>query len=406
LLTVSHTKGFDVVIYKSFQDLSLSALGMGNMRLPRKGEDRSAPIDREKAREIIEYAYEHGINYFDTAYMYHGGESERFVGEILNQYPRDTWHLADKLPGHMMVYKDGKLSGKGYLSNKPIKSIENIFEDQLKKCGVDFFDFYLLHNLCETSYDFYTNEDLGLVDYLLEQKEAGRIGHLGLSAHGRAETIDAFLNWRDCFEFVQIQLNYVDWTLQEAGKKYEVITAHGLPVWVMEPCRGGRLADIGEEGNAILKKARPDDSIASWAFRFLQSLPNVSVVLSGMTTMDQIIENVALFSNPDPVTESEKTVLTQALDKLIDMVPCTACRYCCDVCPQQLDIPKLISMYNEAVIDGIFLLNFTLGAMEDSELPSACLACGDCKELCPQDIDIPDIMDKFNDILKAAASRP
>jgi predicted aldo/keto reductase-like oxidoreductase len=255
---------------------------MGNMRLPTVGE--RGPIDEEKAREIIEYAYEHGVNYFDTAYGYHGGESERFVGKVLNQYPRESWHLATKMPGHMMRYRNGRLEFAGYLTGLAVASPADIFEEQLEKCGVDYFDFYLLHNLCETAYDFYTDEDLGVVEYLLAQKEAGRIRHLGFSAHARAETIDRFLNWKECFEFVQIQLNYLDWTLQDAKRKYEVITNHGIPVITMESCRGGRLASLNEKADAMLKRARPNDSIASWAFRFIQSLPNVQVVLSGMTT--------------------------------------------------------------------------------------------------------------------------
>jgi predicted aldo/keto reductase-like oxidoreductase len=383
------------MIRKPFHDLNISYLGMGNMRLPTVGGERRAPIDEEKARAIIEYAYEHGVNYFDTAYRYHNGESETFVGKVLNQYPRESWHLATKMPGHMMRFRDGRLELVGYLTGLTIASPADIFEEQLEKCGVDYFDFYLLHNLCETAYDFYADEDLGVVEYLLAQKKAGRIRHLGFSAHARAETIDKFLNWKDCFEFVQIQLNYLDWTLQDAKRKYEVITDHGIPVVVMEGVRGGRLASLNEKAEGMLKQARPDDSIASWAFRFLQSLPNVQVVLSGMTTMEQVVENVKLFSEPDPTTEEEKELLQQVVDTMVDLVPCTACRYCCDVCPQGLDIPKLISMYNEASFGRAFTLNFTLGAMTEVELPSACLACGDCKQLCPQDIDIPDIMEKF-----------
>jgi predicted aldo/keto reductase-like oxidoreductase len=163
----------------------------------------------------------------------------------------------------------------------------------------------------------------------------------------------------------------------------------------MEPCRGGRLASLNEKAGAMLKTARPDDSIASWAFRFLQSLPNVQVVLSGMTTMEQIVENVKLFSEPDPTTEEEKELLQQAIATMVDLVPCTACRYCCDACPQGLDIPTLISMYNEACFERPFTLRFTLDAMKEEELPSACLACGDCKALCPQDIDLPDVMERF-----------
>jgi predicted aldo/keto reductase-like oxidoreductase len=294
-----------------------------------------------------------------------------------------------------MRFRDGRLEMVGYLTGLTIGSPADIFEEQLEKCGVDYFDFYLLHNLCETAYDFYTDEELGVVEYLLAQKKAGRIRHLGFSAHARAETIDKFLNWKDCFEFVQIQLNYLDWTLQDAKRKYEVITDHGIPVIVMEGVRGGRLASLNEKAEAMLKKARPNDSIASWAFRFLQSLPNVQVVLSGMSTMEQIVENVKLFSEPDPTTEEEKELLQQAVATMVNLVPCTACRYCCDVCSQDLDIPKLISMYNEASFGRAFTLRFTLGAMTEAELPSACLACGECKALCPQDIDIPDIIKRF-----------
>ncbi len=381
------------MIYKPFQDLQLSQLGMGNMRLPTVGE--RGPIDEAKAREIIEYAYEHGVNYFDTAYRYHNGESETVVGKTLKQYPRDTWYLATKMPGHMMCYRGGRLEFVGYLAGHTVTSPAAIFQEQLEKCGVDYFDFYLLHNLCETAYDFYTDEDLRVVDYLLEQKRAGRIRHLGFSAHGRAETIDKFLHWRDCFEFVQIQLNYMDWTLQEAGRKYDVITRHGIPVIVMEPVRGGRLANLNERANALLKAARPDASIASWAFRFLQSLPNVAVVLSGMTTMEQLKENLQTFSRPDPTTDAERELLQRAVATMIDMVPCTACRYCCEDCPQSLDIPKLISMYNEVGFDNPFTLKFTLDAMKENELPAACVACGACTRLCPQGIDIPGVMKRF-----------
>lgn len=389
------------MIYKPFHNLSISTLGMGNMRLPTAGE--RGPIDEEKARQIIEYAYEHGVNYFDTAYGYHGGESERFVGRVLSQYPRASWHLATKMPGHMMRYSNGRLEFSGYMAGNKAASPADLFEEQLEKCGVAYFDFYLLHNLCETSYDFYTDQELGVVEYLLAQKKAGRIRHLGFSAHGRAETIDRFLDRNGCFEFVQIQLNYLDWTLQEAGRKYEVITSHGLPVVVMEPCRGGRLAALNPTADAMLKKARPGDSIASWAFRFLQSLPNVQVVLSGMTTMEQVVENVRLFAAPDPTTEGEKELLRQAVAAMVSLVPCTACRYCCDACPQGLDIPKLISMYNDASFENPFTLNFTLGAMAEEELPAACLACGACSELCPQEIDIPAVMARFAETLAKRA---
>jgi predicted aldo/keto reductase-like oxidoreductase len=394
------------MIYKSFQDLQLSTLGMGNMRLPKTGEGEK--IDLANARKVIEYAYNNGINYFDTAFRYHAGESELVVGDVLRQFPRDTWHLATKMPGHMMSYQNGVYSFTGLLAKTQGLSPSQVFEKQLEKCGVDYFDFYLLHNLCETSYEFYTNEEIGVIPFLLEQKNRGRIRHLGFSAHGRYETIDKFLDWSKqhfpaCFEFVQIQLNYLDWHLQQADKKYSVITKHGLPVVVMEPCRGGRLAHLSDASDALLKNAYPENKIVSWAFRFLQSLPNVQVVLSGMNTLEQLHENIALFSKNDPLTTDEKKLLDKAVKPLLDLVPCTACRYCCEACPRNLDIPKLIAMYNEAKSADAFAwmtLGFTLDAMNDTELPESCLGCGECTKLCPQGIDIPSVMAKFSELLE------
>jgi predicted aldo/keto reductase-like oxidoreductase len=370
-------------------------------------EGRGEKIDEGKAREIVEYAYENGVNYYDTAYRYHDGESETFLGKVLSRYKRDSFHLATKMPGHMMKYEDGRYSFTGLLAKAPSRSPQELFEEQLEKCRVDYFDFYLLHGVSERTWDFYTDEKIGVIDYLLKQQQAGRIRHFGFSAHCRPETLDKFLNWSkerqaNCFTFVQIQLNYMDWLLQDAEKKYEILTAHGLPIMVMEPCRGGRLARLDPEAETLLKKERPRDSIASWAFRFVQSLSNVQVVLSGMSTLEQVKENVAVFSGENPVTEEEKKLLFKAIEPLLHLVPCTACRYCCEGCPQQLDIPKLLSMFNEARLDDPFtlvILNFTLGGMSDGELPSACTGCGSCAKVCPQGIDIPDIMKQFAEIL-------
>ena len=385
--------------YKEFCGEKISTLGMGNMRLPTTEE--RGPIDREKARAIIEHAYESGINYFDTAYRYHSGESETFVGEVLSQYPRESFCLATKMPGHMMYYKDGKLGFQGYLAGETVTGISEIFEDQLKRCRVDYFDFYLLHNVCESSFDFYTNEELGVVKYLVEQKKAGRIRHLGFSSHGHAETIDQFLNlYPGVFEFVQLQLNYLDWDLQKAGDKYDVVAKHGLDMVIMEPVRGGRLAKLPEAAEAMLKEAKPEATIASWAFRFLQSLPKVGVVLSGMTTMEQLNENLELFSNPEPTTDAENALLQKVVKVLADMVPCTSCRYCCEDCPQGLDIPRLIGMYNEFKSDGLGILNFNLRGMAEEALPAACISCGSCARVCPQGIDIPGVMAAFAEALK------
>jgi len=400
------------MLYRQFKDKKVSQLGMGNMRLPTEGE--RGPIDEVKARELIEYAYGQGINYFDTAYRYHGGKSETFVSSVLRQYPRDSWYLATKMPGHMMQYKNGRIEGIGYLANETITSLDQIFEDQLKRCGVDYFDFYLLHNVCETAYDFYTNEELGVVDYLLAQKKAGRIRHFGFSAHGRPETIEKFLAWSDsrfpggCLEIAQIQLNYLDWTLQDARGKYEILTKRGIPVVAMEPCRGGKLASFDEKVNALFKAARPDDSIASWAFRYLKSLPNVQVTLSGMSSLEQLKDNLRNFSEPSSLTDEENAILQKVVASLVDLIPCTACRYCSEECPQKLDIPKLISIYNEAKNGDASvwgLLNFTLGAMTEAELPSSCSVCGNCRQVCPQGIDVPDLMRKLAEAIDKNSKR-
>lgn len=381
------------MIYRPFKELNLSMLGMGNMRLPTAGE--RGPIDENKAREIIEYAFEHGVNYFDTAFRYHNGESERFLGEVMQQYPRDKWHLATKMPGHMMEYRDGKYSFTGLMAGWADMTPREIFQQQLEKCRVDYFDFYLLHNLCETAYGFYTDEDLGVVEYLLSEKRAGRIRHLGFSAHGRAETIDRFLNWSDAFEFAQIQLNYLDWVLQDAGRKYDVLRKHGIPTIAMEPVRGGKLAALSGSATAVLRGLRPEDSVASWAMRFLMTLPDVVVVLSGMTTLEQLKDNLKTFERLDPLTGEEFALIQGFAREIADVVPCTGCRYCVEECPQGLEIPKLISMYNEMRYDKASLLQFTLGAMRAEEMPSACVSCGACARICPQGIAISNILKEF-----------
>jgi len=388
------------MIYKEFKGKKLSTLGLGCMRLPTVGPDKQ--LCEEKAAELIEYAYKNGVNYFDTAFFYHEGNSEGFLGKTMAKFPRDTWYLADKFPGNFMDIIDGKmamdLESMG-MENRTFNNPGEVFEHQLKSCGVEYFDFYLLHNVSESTYEIYTDEKLGIVDYLVDQKKAGRIKHLGFSTHGRYETIDKFLKHYDCMEFVLMQLNYLDWTLQEAGKKYEVITKHGVPVFVMEPTRGGLLAAPGENAEAMLKEARPNDTPAAWAFRFIKSLPNVFVVVSGMSTPEQLKENVETFSKSDLMPESEKAVLKNVVDGMASFVPCTTCRYCCGACPQKLDIPMLIATYNEAAREVTWYVEDVLDTLEDDKKPQACIGCGACNPLCPQNIDIADTMKKFCELL-------
>ena len=248
----------------------ISILGLGCMRLP-KLDPEKPDIDEPKAFEMVDYAYNHGINYFDTAWPYHGEMSEEFVGRALKKYPRDSFYLATKMPV--------------WLVNTPEDS-ERIFAKQLEKLQTDYFDFYLLHNVYEKSMETYLDQKWGIIDYFKEQKRLGRIRHLGFSSHAKVEGLEKFLDiCGEDMEFCQIQLNYLDWTLQDAKKKCELLTKRNIPIWVMEPVRGGKLAKLDESSEEKLKALRPEESVAAWGFRFLQNIPGVTMVLSGMSNM-------------------------------------------------------------------------------------------------------------------------
>ena len=392
--------------YKEIAGVRVSALGMGNMRLPTV-DGQENRIDWEKAQEIIDYAMEHGINYYDTAYRYHGGESERFIGQALKQYPRDSFLLASKFPGHMMVKKGGGIVGfTSGLAGWPDSTVEGVFTEQLKKCQVDYFDFYLLHNVSEKSLTIYDDAELQVVEFVKRQKALGRIRHLGFSSHAvSAATIDDFLTRHEgVFDFVQIQLNYLDWKLQDAKGKYEAIARHGLKVVVMEGVRGGRLAWLPEEQMARLRALRPEDSAARWALRWVQSLPEVAVVLSGMSTLEQIRENVETFSAPETLRPEEAAALSEVADSMLDLVPCTACRYCTEGCPEALEIPKIIAAYN-GVKNGDFMARYDMDTADSAMDPRRCVGCGACAAICPQGIDIPAIMTRFPALLKNTPRR-
>lgn len=371
-----------------FQGKQLSRLGFGTMRLPTNAD---GSIDEARVAEMTAYALEHGVNYFDTAYPYHGGESERVIGRMLSKYPRDSYYLATKYPGHQIL-------SNGY-------NPAEIFEEQLKKCGVEYFDFYLLHNVYEKSMEVYLDPQWGIVDYFLEQKRLGRIKHLGFSCHAETKGLMAFLDARgEDMEFCQIQLNYLDWTLQDAKGKYDLLTQRGIPVWVMEPVRGGRLAKLSDTEEAKLKALRPEDSIASWGFRFLQGLPNVKMVLSGMSNMAQMVDNVKTFSEDKPLTAEETALLLDIAEGMKDSIPCTACRYCCDGCPAGLDIPGLISTYNEIRFSPAVNVAMRIEFMPEDKKPTACINCGQCTQMCPQNIDVPGALKDFAEKLSKLPS--
>ena len=297
------------MIYRDFKGLKLSGLGMGNMRLPVIDGDDSR-IDFDRASALIRRAYEGGVNYFDTAYGYHGGNSENTVGRALAGVPRGSFYLADKFPG---------------FSVENVSRVKEIFEEQLSRCGTDYFDFYLFHNIYEKNIDMCLDPQYGVFDYLLEQKRAGRIRHLGFSCHGELPTLRRFLDaGGDELEFCQIQLNYVDWSLQHADEKVALLNERGIPVWVMEGVRGGRLVNLPAEAVETLKALRPEESVVSWAFRFLQSVPGVTMVLSGMSTPEQVDENLATWAEDKPLSEAEFKTVTDIGRDLFAGAPCPA----------------------------------------------------------------------------------
>ncbi len=376
------------MIYSNFQDKRLSLLGFGAMRLPVHPD---GTIDEAQVREMTRIAIEQGVNYFDTAYPYHNGDSERVMGRILAEYPRDSYYLATKYPGHQIL-------SSGY-------NPAEIFEEQLEKCGVDYFDFYLLHNVYEKSMETYLDPKWGIIDYFKEQKRLGRIRHLGFSTHAQTACLKEFLDvCGEDMEFCQIQLNYLDWTLQDAKAKYDLLTERNIPVWVMEPVRGGRLAKLSDTEEAALKQLRPEESIAAWSFRFLQELPNITMILSGMSNLEQMQDNLKTFAEGKPLSKQEHSLLLTMADGMKNSIPCTGCRYCCDGCPMGLNIPMLLSTCNElrfaATVNSAMRIEF----LEESKKPSACISCGACTGICPQNIDIPAALKELTETISKLPS--
>ena len=368
------------MLFTEFHGEKLPMLGFGTLRLPTTEDGK---IYETQVREMVKYAIEHGVNYFDTAYPYHNGDAERVVGRVLRDYPRNSYYLATKYPGYQIM-------SKGY-------NPAEIFEEQLLKCGVDYFDFYLLHNIYENSISTYFDPRWGIIEYFKEQKKLGRIKHLGFSTHAQLSGLEEILDrCGDDMEFCQIQLNYLDWTLQAAKEKYDLLTKRGIPIWVMEPVRGGKLANLSSEDEAKLKALRPHETVASWGFRFLQELPGVQMVLSGMSNMEQMRDNVKTFSARNQLTKKEINTLLDIAEGMKDSVPCTGCRYCCDGCPQGLNIPVLLGVYNEIRIVPNINATMYIELLDDSKKPSACIACGKCTQVCPQSIDIPAEMKEFS----------
>ena len=358
-------------------DLSLPLLGFGMMRLPRAGG--KGEIDYATAERMVARAFEAGVNYFDTAYMYHNGLSEKFVGDALSKYPRESFFLADKLPV-------GRIKSE--------EDVDRIFNEQLAKCKTPYFDFYLLHAINDGSWG--KIESLHMVEYLEARRKEGKIRKLGFSFHGSPNGLRTLAD-KHPWDFVQIQLNCLDWTLQHAKEQYEILTSRGIPVIVMEPLRGGALASLNPAAQAILKAADEKASPSSWAFRFVASLPNVLVILSGMSRPEHLEENIGTFTNTKAFSEADRLVLERALIAYgkSGTVPCTGCRYCMP-CPAGVDIPGNFLMHNRLKVSGdVERFKVEVGRLDKGAAAAACVKCGACLKKCPQQIAIPDELAKI-----------
>lgn len=310
------------------------------------------------------------------------------MGRILKKYPRDSFYLASKFPGYDLSNMD---------------KVEEIFEKQLQKCGVEYFDFYLIHNVCEMNIDAYLDEKHGIYAYLTAQKEAGRIRHLGFSIHGSYDVLKRFLDvYGPAMEFCQVQINYLDYEFQNAKEKVKLLNELQIPIWVMEPLRGGRLAALRKEEVEVLKSMRPEETPIGWAFRFLQTVPGVVVTLSGMSNLTQLQDNLHIYETEQPLQEQEMDTLLAMARSMTGGLPCTSCHYCTSHCPQGLDIPRLLGLYNEhSFTGGGFLAPMVLQTLPQEKRPEACIGCRSCEAVCPQQIKISEALADFAEKLKA-----
>lgn len=385
---------------------NVARLGFGAMRLPVIDSDASN-IDQVTLDAMVDTAIKAGVNYFDTAYPYHGGMSEIALGRSLARYPRDSYFFATKYPGHQISDTYDPAA---------------IFEKQLIKCGAEYFDFYLLHNIYEASIEVYLDEQWGIADYFVEQKKNGRIRHLGFSCHGRPETLKRFLDYgarkyaeleqrdpetaalfagNNIMEFCQIQLNYLDWTLQDAAAKTALLESMNIPIVVMEPLRGGKLAHLNDAQMQQLNASASDGanpsacSAVEWSFRWLLGIPSVKTILSGMSDLAQVEENCRIFQESAPLSEAEEGVLMDMAGSLKGGVPCTACRYCVDSCPQEIDIPLMMNAYNDFQFDTSFTVSMQMDAVPEGQRAQDCIQCESCVQMCPQGIDIPTVLEEL-----------
>lgn len=362
--------------------VELSVLGFGCMRYPTK----DGKIDEVTAEKMIDAAYAAGVNYFDTAFPYHGGESEPFTGKVLNKYPRDSYYLATKLPCWAI---------------KTLDDAKKMFDHQLERLDKDYVDFYLLHALGRDRW--HEMRDLGVVDFLEQKKAEGKIKFLGFSFHDSYEVFEEIINYKD-WDFCQIQLNYMDMDEQAGLKGYDLTVEKNVPVVIMEPIKGGLLASLPEEVEAHFKAISPESSTASWALRWVASMPNIKVVLSGMSSEAQLADNLATFDGFTEMTEEENKAVYTVADVLKNRVNngCTGCNYCMP-CPVGVKIPGNFSLWNRFGIYG------NVGDakwhwehdLKEDEKAFNCVECGACEEACPQKLSIREDLKKVQETFDA-----
>lgn len=363
----------------------MKKLGFGLMRLPLLDSNDQTSIDIEQTKQMVDSFLEQGFTYFDTAWMYHAFSSETAIREALvKRHPRESYTLADKLHAAYIKTKDDR---------------DKVFNEQLKKTGVSYFDYYLLHDVRESHYKIYN--DLDCINWLREKKKAGLVKHMGFSFHDNAAFLEKVLTEVPDFEFVQLQINYLDWDSDsvQSRKCYEVARAHGLDIIVMEPVKGGTLANVPASVETMFKKASPDLSIPSWAIRFAAGLDGVMVVLSGMSNLSQLKDNTGYMRDFRPLSDSERELVFRAADIIRNNVaiPCTGCSYCTDGCPMNISIPKVFALYNnmsknpsENIVGEYDTLTKQGGSA------SSCIACGQCESVRPQELEIIELLKKVS----------
>lgn len=374
-------KSENQVAKRRYRDIEVPLLALGCMRLPMRNDE----IDQQELDRMVDYCMEHGANYFDTAYMYVDSKSELAIGKSLKRYKREDFILADKSP----IYK-----------MKTREDVRKIFEEQLKKCQVEYFDFYMCHNINKNSVDTYRN--VAMYDELVKLKKEGRIKYLGFSFHGTPDILREVVKEHK-WDFAQLQINYLDWDVVKAKEQYDIVQAEGIPVTVMEPLRGGGLVNLSDKALAKLKEHYPDTTPASFGLRWAASRKNVVTVLSGMSNLQQVKENIQTFIDYKEMTEDEIKVADE-ISKIIQSqgeINCTACKYCMEVCPRGINIPAAFALYNQYKISKS-KMSFTMyyDTLSEAEQPDACIKCGLCSKNCPQNLDIPALLTKIADEYK------